>query len=366
MSSFTDSRWRVHPIGRAATLRRAAAEAVFWGLMGLLGLFGIALLSGIVAEEVFAGTEAATTLDLVSRASLVGGLVLALSGLLALGLLGALEGPLLARALSAVMRRGAPATSVPIPLQWEAARKSSARAYKHIAIVLLAILGFFYVIVVLAAMAGMTAFQIMVAAAYPDATRTASRQLGERADLGPGAERMVDLLATGMGVAGGVGILAFAGVVVCTIILRRLEHRQLRRTLADPAAVAPPYALLSRAMAPTSLTVLKVLFAFAGAAAALGIALWFVNAVAELPDWDVYAAAGPELRAAGPLGPWIVLGSLVAMILGIALASVLDARDQNLRDELVQRWPVRPVEEDETAEESAETEEPGGQEKSLH
>ncbi|QNN82476.1 hypothetical protein H3H54_16200 [Brachybacterium sp. Z12] len=95
-------------------------------------------------------------------------------------------------------------------------------------------------------------------------------------------------------------------------------------------------------MAPTSLMILKVLFAFCGAGAALGIALWFVDAVADHPDWDHYAGAGPELRAAGELGPWIVLGTLIVMLLGILVSSALDARDQVLRDELVQRWPVRP------------------------
>ncbi|WP_394213829.1 hypothetical protein [Brachybacterium vulturis] len=464
MSSLTDSRWRVHPIGRAATLRRAAAEAMLWGLMGLVGLFAIGFLSGIVAEEVLPESEAATTLDLVTRASLVGDLALGLTGLLALGLLGALEGPLMARALAGAMRRGAPATAVPFPLQWEAARESSARTYRLIAIWLLAILGFCYVIVVFAvfesgldptglailgggalllaviwagipltgrvfrrwqsrhfeelprwwtqphriiaagrelteqdvtaarsraglgvalpgagvrrlvtalvaiitvsAIAWEMAFTLTVGIAYPDATRTASRQLGERADLEPETERLVDLLAMGMGVAGGVALLAVAGIVVCTIILRRLEHRVLRRALAEPATIPPAHALLSRAMAPTSLTILKVLFAVAGAAAALGIALWFVDAVAELPDWDFYAAAGPELRAAGALGPWIVLGALVVFVLGIVVSSVLDARDQGLRDELVQRWPVRPVEEDGAAEDTAETEEPGESEKS--
>ncbi|MDN6303979.1 MAG: hypothetical protein L0J57_13185 [Brachybacterium sp.] len=394
MSSPADSRWCVHPLGRAATLRRASAEAVLSGLLGLLALFAIALISGLLVEEVFAETEAATTIDLILRASLVGDLVLGLLGLLALGLLGALEGPLMARALAARMREGAVATAVPIPLQWEAARESSAKAYRTIAIVLLAILGLCYLIVliatvesgldavglamtgggallialiaagipltgrafarwqerhseklpqrwtvphrlvaasreltaqdlpvaalpgggarmlsgacvtvfVLAAMAWSTAFEILVAVAFPGSTYTASRQLGERAELSPEGERAVDLLAIAMGVAGVVAVLALVGVVLCTIIGRRPEQRTLRRTLADPAADAPTHALLSRAMAPTSLPALRVLCGVAGASAALGIALWFIDAVAELPDWDHYAAAGPELRAAGVLG----------------------------------------------------------------
>ena len=440
MQNIADSRWRVLPVGRAVTLQRTAMEALFYGLIGLLGLFGVAVISGLVVEELFAESEAGTTIDLVSRASLVGVLVLGVIGLLLLGLLGSLEGPLMARALAAAVRRGTPATEVPFPTQWKAARESSATAYKGIAIAMLAILGLLYVIavfamlesvdvvglavvgggavllaaiwagipltgkvftrwqrgfadelperwtqphriiaagrelteagssaplpgrgvrmlsnalatvVVLATMAWFVAFQLVVAVAYPDATRTASRQLGERAELDPAGERLVDLLTMAEGIVAAIGVLAFAGMVGCAIILRRLEHRELRRALGDPTGASPQHALLSRAMSRTSLPVLKVVFALAGATAALGVALWFVDLVAELPDWDFYAAAGPQLRAVAPLGPWILLGALGLMGLGIVVGSLLDARDRILRDELVQRWPVRPAEPSEGSE----------------
>lgn len=451
MSSLADSRWRVLPVGRAATLLRTAREALLYGLIGLVGLFAIAVLSGIVAEEVLAETSGGTTIDLVARASLAGDLLLGMIGLLLLGLFGALEGPVMARALATAMRQGTPATEVPIPAQWEAAQESSAGKYKDIAIALLVILGLFYVIVLfvmlgdpypaglailgggtvllaaiwagipltgrvwtrwqarcseelsqrwtqphriiaagrelteeditteravaglaasapgrgvraisnvlvtvltLAAMAGVLAFNLVVAVAYPDATRGPGRQLGDRGELDPAGERLVDLLAIGIGICGALGLLCFAGLVACTIITRRAEHRELRRALADPSAAPPPYALLSRAMARTSLPILQVMFALAGAVATLGIALWFVDLVAELPDWDTYAAAGPQLRAVGPLGPWITLGALAVMVLGIVCGSMLDARDRTLRDELVQRWPVRPPKETEESETS--------------
>lgn len=462
MSPIADSRWRVLPIGRAATLRRAAHEAVLSALLGMVALFAVALITGMLVEEVFAETTVGTSLDLVTRASLVGDLVLGVLGLLTLGLLGALHGPLMARALAAARHQGAPATSVPAPVQWAAARDSSETAYRYIAIGMLALLGLFFVIVILAtfssgvdpvglailaggalllaliwggipltaaldrrrsrdfeeltqlwtqphriiaagramteqdilearraagaegdsparaplpgsgvrvlsrallsgvalaSMAWVTLFELVVAVAYPEATRHASRQLGDRADLGAEGERLVDMLALGMGVAGAVALLAVAGGVVCAIILRRIEHRVLHRALGDPEAGPPPYALLSQAMAPTSLPILRVLFGLCGAGAVLGIALWFVDAVAESPDWDFYAAAGPELRVAGALGPWIVLAAFVVMALGIVVSSMLDARDQRLRDELVQHWPVRPAEEeaDEDTEDGAGT-----------
>lgn len=456
MHTIAESRWRVLPVGRAVTLQRTAVEALFYGLIGLLGLFGAAVISGVVVEELFAETAAGTTIDLVGRASLVGVLVLGVIDLLLLGLLGSLEGPLMARALSRAMRQGTPATEVPIPTQWAAARKSSARAYKGIAIALLAILGLFFVITVFAAlesldpvglaivgggaallaaiwagipltgkvftrwqsefadqlperwtqphriiaagreltaeditaeraaagvfaplpgrgvralssalltvavlaiMAWYLSFQLVVAVAYPEATHTASRQLGERTELDPAGERLVDLLTMAEGISAAIGVLAFVGTLVCAIVRRRLEHRELRRALGDPTGPPPQHALLSRAMARTSLPVLKVGFAVGGATAALGVALWFVDLVAELPDWDYYAAAGPQLRAAAPLGPWIMLGALGVMGLGIVLGSLLDARDRILRDELVQRWPVRPAE-PETSQGSGGSEQP--------
>ena len=440
MQPIAESRWRVLPVGALVALQRTALEAVIYSLSGLLGLFLVAVISGIAVQELLPEAEAATTIDLVARASVGGVLVLGVIGLLALGLLGALEGPLMARALATAMRQGTPATEVPAPLQWSTAQESSAQAYKVIAVVLLVILGFFYAIcvvvflkdldleglailgggalvlaviwagipltgrylsrwqsrhaqelsqrwtqphrivaqgralteediaaqraaaglsaslpgrgartlssalvtvVVLAAVAWVAAFQLVVVVAYPDATYGPGRQLGERTELDPGAERLVDLLTMGEAISAAIGILALTGLVACEIIVRRAEHRALHRALADPTGPPPQHALIGRAMARTSLPVLKVLFGLAGAAAALGFGLWFVDLVADLPDWDTYAAAGPQLRAAGPMGPWIVLGALCVMGLGIALGSLLDARDRVLRDQLVQRWPVR-------------------------
>ena len=436
MQPIADSRWRVLPVGPLVALRRTAVDAVLHGLIGLLGLFVVAVVSGLVVEELLPETGTATTLDLVARASVVGDLLLGLIGLLALGLLGALEGPLMARARARAAPQG-------IPAQWEVAQESSARAYRVVAIVLLVILGFFYlilvvtvlgdpdpgalailgagalllamiwagipltgrllprwqsrhagelgqrwtpshriiaagraltaedisaqraeagiraplpgrgvralrqallVVVALAAAAWVAAFQLLVVVAYPEATYGAGRQLGERTELDPAGERLVDLLTAGEGISAALGAAAFAAVVVCEIVLRRAEHRALRRALADPAGPPPQHALLTRAMAGTSLPALKVLFALTGAAAALGVGLWFVDLVADLPDWDTYAAAGEQLRAAASLGPWIVLGALGVMGLGIALSGLLDARDRVLRDQLVQRWPVRHVE----------------------
>ncbi|QNN82478.1 hypothetical protein H3H54_16210 [Brachybacterium sp. Z12] len=148
MSPVADSRWRVLPLGRAATLRRAAGEGLLFALVGLAGLFVAAVLSAVIIGEVFPETAVETTIDLVVRASLVGILVLGALGLLVLGLLDSLHGPLCARALAAARLRGTPATSVPIPTQWKAAQENSAGRYKRIAIMLLAILGISYLILV--------------------------------------------------------------------------------------------------------------------------------------------------------------------------------------------------------------------------
>lgn len=125
MSSLAESRWRVHRIGRAATLARAARGALLFGLIGLLAVFAVAVVAGVVTEEVFPDTDVGITLDLILRASLVGVLGLGLCGLILRVLLAALEDSLIVRALVAAKRRGAPATAVPTPLQWKACGKNS-------------------------------------------------------------------------------------------------------------------------------------------------------------------------------------------------------------------------------------------------
>lgn len=457
-TGITASRWRVLPVGALATAQRNLVDALIWGLIGLASLLGLAILSGLLAEALLPGSASGTTIDLVARASAGGVMSLGAIGLLLLGLVTALSGPLMARALAAEVRRGTPPTDVPIPEQWETAREDSTGLYRIIAIVMLVFLGFFYLIglfvilgdpdpasmavlgggaLVLGAIVaglfvtgrlfpqwqdrsasglheqwtdshrmiaagrelteqditrarvagvgedistrherlnalggrlpgaaarrlgegavmvlggasgiGLLSLELMFAIAYPEREHWSGGQAGERAQLGPEGERLVDLVMLALGISAAVALLAFALVAVCAIVVRRLEHRVLRGALADPSAVPPPYPLLSSFMQRAPLPVMKVLFALAGAALGLGFALWFVDLVADLPDWDTYAAAGPQLRAAGPLGPWVMLGTLAVITLGTILASVLDARDRALRDELVQRWPVLPPAED--------------------
>jgi hypothetical protein len=435
-SSLADSRWRVLPLGPLPALARHAAAAVPQGLIGLLCLLGIAILGGLISEELLPETAAGTTIDLVGRASAGGVMILGAAGLLLWGLLDALDGPLTARALAARRREGTPATSVPYPQQWGSAQATGGGLYRVFAIVLLSGLGLCYLIVVfvvlgepdasgaailaggalvlgaiaagipltgtwlrgiqqrhaaplaehwtqahrivaagremteeelapssralpgarahavgrallsvLAAAAGigLLGLQLMFAVAYPEAERGPGGRAGDRAELEPAGERMVDLIVLGVGIAAAVVLLCVVLVALCEIVARRQEHGTLRRALADPQAGPPPLAALRSILVGGQLPVLKLVHVVAGASAGLGFALWFVDLVADLPDWDSYAGAGPQLRAVGPLGPWIVLGALAVMALGIVLGAVLEARDRVLRDELVQRWPVGPA-----------------------
>lgn len=200
-------------------------------------------------------------------------------------------------------------------------------------------------VMIFVALLGVVVWAISVhveaAIAYPDRSYGPGQQLGDRADLGPADERLVDLIAVAGGIGAVLGVLAFAVMVVCEVVIWSVERRELRRALADGDAAPPPYALLRRAMKSACPPALRLVFALAGATLALGFALWFVSLVADRPDWDTYAVAGQGLRDAGSLGPWIMLGALLTMGLGIALGSRLDSRDQALREELVQRWPVR-------------------------
>lgn len=437
MPKIADSRWRVLPVGRAVTLQRTAVEALLHVVLGLAGLFAVTLASGIIVEEVLAGTEVGAELDRAGRALIVGILVLGALALLLRGLLQSCEGPLMARALSRAMREGTPATEVPHPAQWRIARDSSARAYRVIAIIMLVALGMFFLIaglvlvtdpdleglvvvgavgvmlaligagfpltgtvlprwqrglaeqlpqrwtephrivaagraltaediaaaqpealpgrglralssalnaVVAVAVAGwFLVFEIILLLAYPGTTRiTPTRQLGERAVLDADGERLVDLLVLAQGLLTAIGVLAFVGSVACAFLLHGQERRALRRAIADPTGPPPPHALLAGAMARTSLPVLALVHALSGAAGAFGAGLWFLGAVVDREGWSYYASSGPLLRALAPSGPWIVLGALVLLALALVIGSVLDGRDRELRDALVQRWPVSP------------------------
>lgn len=461
MDDVDDSRWRVLPVGRPETLRRTATEAALFGLIGLGGLFAMAVATGVVIEEVFSDTDEEITTDLVLRASLAGIGIFGLAGLLALGVLGALQGLSTARGLTAAARQGTPATEVPTPDQWEAATESSAGAYKLLAGVVLALLGLFYVILLFAVLgdpdatgwallvgggvlltaiwSGIPIFKRLVeprqmelaaeverwwtpahrdraaeqelteeavrdarsqaglgdrlparrvravndllalvtalslvgwgfashvslAMAHPDRTYGPSPQLGERADLDPEAERLVDLVTVGGGVLAAVGGLVFVLMLVTEVIIWRVERQALRRALADEDAAPPPHALLQRALRRACPPALRLMFALCGATLAFGFGLWFITLVADRPDWDTYAAASDQVRALASRGPWVMLGAIGVLGLGVVLGGWLDSRDQALRDALVQRWPVRvddPTEEDSEGESEGSTEQEG-------
>lgn len=439
-SSIASSRWRVLPVGLVPALQRQATRAVFSMLPGLGVLFGTVVVAGLVSEELLAGSETGTTIDLAGRASLAGMMILLVIAVLGLGVLGALEGPVMARALARRLEEGTPAVDVPHPVQWQAATAPSGRAYRVIAIVLLCALGLCYLIAVFAvvetgidavglaiigvgllvlgligggiplfgrvlggrqertverlrahwtephrivaagreltaedvaaargvdgpevlpgagtrrvgdvalavlgaaAVVGLLALQLMFALAYPDSERWPGGQAGERAELAQRGELLVDLVVAGTGLCGALVLLCLAVAVACEVLAHRAEGRVVRTALSDPEALPPARGLLQGLVAPGTPRLLLVVQALAGAAAAIGLGLWVVPIGEDGPSWEIYTAAGPMLRAVAALAPFMLLGALAVHAAGILLAAVLDVRDQRLRDQLVQRWPVR-------------------------
>lgn len=163
---IAESRWRVLPVGLGPALQRQALRASFHVMVGLGVLFGTVVVAGIVSEELLSDSEAGSTIDLAGRASLAGMLILLVLAFLALGVLGALEGPLMARALARRLDEGVPAADVPAPGQWAEATEPSARAYRIIAIVLLCVLGLVHLIVIAAMLeSGIDAVGLAVIAA---------------------------------------------------------------------------------------------------------------------------------------------------------------------------------------------------------
>lgn len=426
---IANSRWRMLPIGRLLALQQQGMLAAVGGLIGQGVLLGTAILVGLIGDEVLPESEAGAVLDQVSRASAGAALVLGVLCFLALGMVGALEGPLAARALAARAREGTPPTQVPDPGSWQSAVEDSSTAYRSVAILVLIALGLCYLIVLFVAFenlepvdlamigggalvlaliwagipltkkllwgrqqghlpllrehwteqhrivtagraidrgeipvvrpgervhrlgsallgavavfagVGVICLKLSLVIAYPDAESGPGGGAGERAELSPEAERVVDLSMLGMALCAVLAVLCYLAVVACTGIVLRQQHRSLRAALADPSAEPP--AAWTHPVATGVPTTFGVLHVLAGSTVGLGLALWFVDQVADLPDWEIYAEAGPQLRAAAPMGPWIALGALVVMGLGIVGGAVLESRERVLRDALIQRWPLR-------------------------
>src|SRR5690606_1766202 len=140
-------------VGLGPALQRQALRASLHVMVGLGVLFGTVVVAGIVSEELLAGSEAGSTIDLAGRASLAGMLILLVLAFLAFGVLGALEGPLMARALARRLDEDVLASDVPAPGQWAAAAEPSGRAYRIVAIVLLCVLGPCFLIALFAVLA---------------------------------------------------------------------------------------------------------------------------------------------------------------------------------------------------------------------
>ena len=437
---IAQSRWRVLPVGLGPALQRQALRASVHVMVGLGVLFGTVVVAGIVSEELLSDSEAGSTIDLAGRASLAGMLILLVLAFLALGVLGALEGPLMARALARRLDEGVPAADVPAPGQWAEATEPSARAYRIIAIVLLCVLGLVHLIVIAAmlesgidavglaviaagllvlgligagiplfekvlgarqertaqrlrahwtephriiaagraltaedvaaargvdgpealpgagarrlggaalgvlgasAAVGLLALQLMFALAYPDRERWSGGRAGERAELDPRGEQLVDLVVAGVGVCGALVLLCLLLALACEVLARRAEMRAVRTALADPAAPPPAIALLRSLFAAGAPRLLLAMHSLAGALAAIGLGLWVVPIGEDGPSWEIFSSAGPTLRSLDAQAPLVLVGALMVLAAGILLAAGLDVREQRLRDELVRRWPMR-------------------------
>lgn len=191
---------------------------------------------------------------------------------------------------------------------------------------------------------GLLAAQLMFSLAYPDRERWAGGRVGERAELDPAGEQAVDLVVLVIGVSAGLALLLLALAVACEAVSRAQQHRAVQAALADDSLPRPRLSLLRELMRPTPAPLLRMLGLLCGAVGALGWSLWFIALVADSPDWSFYAAAPQVLRTAAVSGPWIMLVSAGALATAVVAGCVIEVRDRRFRDEIVQRWPVRPTE----------------------
>ena len=475
--NIAGARWRILPVGLGPALLRQAQRTAVAILPGLGVLLGTVVVAGLVTEELLNGTETGSTIDLVGRACLAGMLILLVLTVYAIGVLGGLQGPLMARALARCVDADTPPADVPHPAQWEAVTEDTSRGYRVIAIVLLCALGFLHVIVIAAvlesgidaaglaiigagllilgvigagiplfgrvlrdrqertvqrlrahwtephrivaagralgvedfaaaraadgaaaqprrgrepearpgvgglagpgalagaetlpgatarrvgdmavnvlgaaAAGGLLALQLMFALAYPARERWPGGQAGERADLDASGERLVDLVVVAMAVCAALVLLCLGLAVACQILAHRAEQRTVHAALADLDGPPPARALLQGLLAPSTPRLLVVVHALAGAVAAAALGLWVVPIEQDSSDWSYYSDASPVLRALDQSAPVVLLLALAVLAAGTLLAALLDRREQPLRDQLVQRWPVRAEPDEEPSE----------------
>lgn len=194
-----------------------------------------------------------------------------------------------------------------------------------------------------AAAIGIGAVQLVFVLAFPDRETWPGGRAGERAELSPVGEGAVDLLILVFVLCAVVVLLSLALAVVCEGVARSSIHRLLRKALADEDAARPRLALLRALMDDSLAPFLRVLAIITGAVVSFGWSLCFVAWAAESPDWAAYASAPESLRALGNWGPWIILAGVGLLALVAAAGTALEVRDRRLRDQIVRRWPVRPV-----------------------
>lgn len=199
------------------------------------------------------------------------------------------------------------------------------------------------------AFVGLGALQLVFSLAYPDREDWPGGSAGERAELDPLGESAVDMLTLAFAASAVVGLLALALAGVCEGVARSQIHRMVSRALVDDDVPRPRLPLLRTIVSGNQPPFLRALGILAGAVVGFGFSLWFVASRAGASDWEYYHSAAQSLLAAARSGPWIMLAGIGLLALVVAVGVLLDARDRQLRDRIVQRWPVRhiPKEKDE-------------------
>lgn len=187
---------------------------------------------------------------------------------------------------------------------------------------------------------GFGLLQLWLLVAHPYRTRT---EAGPRVEYGAGVEAVLD-----------VGIWAFAALMVAAVVLlvagfladsavQRHEQEILWRALEEPAAPRPERTLLRKYANPQPVIFVQAL----ALVAALGITIsWAAYSLGTGGMEDVaslYEDADETFSAFVPQALVTLACSAAAVVVAIVWDVAAAGRADELRSQVVERWPVRPA-----------------------
>lgn len=175
---------------------------------------------------------------------------------------------------------------------------------------------------------------------HPGAQRWPGGRLGDRAELSPELEGLVDQLTivfAGLVVA--AVLAALAGTAVGVVGSWR-ERASLRAALAEPDGERPPVGVLQRQVGRRVAPLAQILAAAGGGVLCFGLAGLALGTPAMESFADVYRGSVDLFAPLRPAFLWAVVVSSALLASAFAVVVWVSVRGREWRNELHARWPT--------------------------